>query len=192
MFSSEGRINGQHITTGFLKLADFQTLTDAGGRMYDAPIFLYDAPNVRFPELKSVARQMVAVHKVKAIFVDYLQIVAWEDSRLAKHEQVAAVSLGLKELARELKVPIVALSQLKRDAEGREPDMADLDYSKQIEQDADAIVLIYHPKAKEGEEGRPSMLLVKKNRDGPKGVVMVKFQREYVRFYELEHERNAS
>jgi replicative DNA helicase len=132
---------------------------------------------------------MVAVHKVKCIFVDYLQILQWSDQRIAKHEQVAAISLGIKELARELKIPIVALSQLKRDAEGREPEMADLDYSKQIEQDADAIILIYHPKKAENEEEKPSMLLIKKNRDGPKGAVYVNFRREYVKFYATDTRR---
>ena len=187
MFSAEGHINGQIIHSGFLSPADFQSIYDTGMAMAESPIFLYDAPNVRFQEAKSVARQMVAIHKVKAVFVDYLQILQWHNQAIQKHEQVAAISLGLKEMARELKIPVIALSQLKRDAEGREPDMADLDYSKQIEQDADAIVLIYHPKA-EKDEVKPSMLLVKKNRDGPKGAVFVSFQREYVRFYPTEHQ----
>lgn len=192
MFSAEGHINGQTLTMGTIKAADFLSLMQAGENMYEAPIFLYDAPNVRFQEMKSVCRQMVAVHKVKVIFVDYLQILQWHNQNIAKHEQVAAISLGLKELARELRTPIIALSQLKRDSEGREPEMADLDYSKQIEQDADAIVLIYHPKPAQRKEGqeecepKPSMLLIKKNRDGPKGAVMVNFKREYVRFYEVD------
>jgi len=186
--SSVGRISGNKIMTGMLSRADFTSLLDTGDKMREAPLFLYDAPNIRFTELKSVARQMVTVHKIKALFIDYVQIVQWEDSRLAIHEQVAAVSRGLKQLARELKIPIIGLSQLKRDSEGREPEMADLDYSKQLEQDADALILIYHPRRKEGEEERPSLLLVKKNRDGAKGVVKVNFVREYVRFYEVENE----
>lgn len=188
MFSAEARINGQYLSSGFIRASDLSILAEAAATMAEAPIYLYDAPNVRFPEMRSVARQMIAVYKIKALFIDYLQIVQWTDQRIAKHEQVAAVSLGIKELARELKIPIIALSQLKRDAEGREPDMADLDYSKQIEQDADAIVLIYHPKVGEGEEAKPSLLLLKKNRDGPKGVVKVVFKREYVRFYESRPE----
>ena len=162
-----------------------QSLIDVGTKLQAAPLYLYDAPNVRFGELKSVARQMVTLYKIKVLFIDYVQIVRWEDSRLAIHEQVAAVSRGLKQLARELKIPIVGLSQLKRDSEGREPEMADLDYSKQLEQDADALVLIYHPKRIEGQEQKPSLLLVKKNRDGAKGVVKVNFAREYVKFYQV-------
>lgn len=184
--TSEGRIRGSSIMHGLLGSKDIGALADAAGRLKDSPLYLYDAPNVRFGELKSVARQMVGVHKVRVIFVDYVQIVQWEDRRLAMHEQVANVSRGLKQLARELKVPIVGLSQLKRDSEGREPEMSDLDYSKQLEQDADTLIFIYHPRPKGDEEPKPSMLLIKKNRDGPKGAVLVDFFREYVRFEELQ------
>jgi len=184
---SEGRIPGGRLMTGLLSGADFTNLMDTGERMRECPLYLYDAPNLRFSELKSVARQMVSVQKIKALFVDYIQIVQWEDSRLAIHEQVAAISRGLKQLARELKIPIIGLSQLKRDSEGREPEMADLDYSKQLEQDADALILIYHPRVKEGEAERSSMLLVKKNRDGAKGAVFVRFAREYVKFFEVQY-----
>lgn len=185
VLSSEGRIPGGKLMTGILGPADIQTLLDVGARIKPAPLFLYDTPNIRFGELKSVARQMVAMHKVKVIFIDYIQIIRWEDERLAIHEQVAAVSRGLKQLARELKVPIVGLSQLKRDSEGREPELADLDYSKQLEQDGDVIVLIHHLKPK--EDGEPASILhVKKNRDGAKGTVHVTFRREYVKFYEIK------
>lgn len=185
--SSEGRIPGGRLMNGLLSGADFTNLMDTGERLRECPLYLYDAPNLQFSELKSVARQMVSVQKIEALFVDYIQIIQWEDSRLAIHEQVAAISRGLKQLARELKIPIIALSQLKRDSEGREPEMADLDYSKQLEQDADSLVLIYHPKTKEGEAERSSMLLVKKNRDGAKGAVFVKFAREYVKFFEVSY-----
>lgn len=189
LFSSEGHINGQALNSGMISQATFSDLMAAGEKMQAAPIFLYDAPNVRFSEMRGVARQMVMTHKVQALFIDYLQLVQWENQSLARHEQVAAVSLAIKELARELKIPIVALSQIKRDAEGREPDIADLADSSQVEKDADCIIMIYHPKGKEGQEPPASMLLVKKNRDGPKGAVFVNFRREYVRFYEAEHER---
>jgi replicative DNA helicase len=189
MFSSEGHINGQAINSGALRPSDFTSIMEAGERMRNAPIYLYDAPNVKYSEMRGVARQMVMTYKIQALFIDYLQLVQWENQSLAIHEQVAKVSISIKELARELKIPIIALSQLKRDSEGREPEMSDLDYSKQIEQDADCIVLIYHPKVKEKEEPRDSMLLVKKNRDGPKGAIFVNFRREYVRFYESERSR---
>jgi replicative DNA helicase len=185
VFSSQGTINGMKMMSGMMGKADLDRLTGVGSRIQDAPIYIYDAPNIRFGELRSVARQMVSAYKIKALFVDYVQIIQWENQTLPHHEQVANVSLGLKALARELRIPIVGLSQLKRDAEGREPQMADLDYSKQIEQDADALVFIYHPQ-KDENDPQPSKLLVKKNRDGAKGAVNVTFFREYVKFTQTE------
>ena len=188
VFASEGRINGMKLSTGILSSTDFGQLLEVGERIAQAPIYIYDAPNIRMGELKSVARQMVAGFKVRALFVDYVQIIQWENQSLPHHEQVANVSMSLKSLARELRIPIVGLSQLKRDSEGREPQMADLDYSKQIEQDADALILIYHPQ-KDENDLTPSKLLLKKNRDGAKGAVDVTFRREYVKFYQVEGTR---
>lgn len=185
VFASEGRINGMKLSTGLLSSQDFSHLIETAGKVVNAPIYIYDAPNIRMGELKSVARQMVAGFRVRAIFVDYVQIIQWENQSLPHHEQVANVSMSLKSLARELRIPIVGLSQLKRDSEGREPQMADLDYSKQIEQDADALILIYHPQ-KDEQDQTPSKLLLKKNRDGAKGAIDVTFRREYVKFYQVE------
>lgn len=183
--SSEGNIDGRKLNYGFLKLADFNTMLDVGERIKTAPLFVYDVPNIPFTELKSIARQLVLVHGAKALFVDYLQIIQWEDNSIPFHERVRNISLGLKGLARELRIPVVALAQLRRDAEGREPEMADLADSSQVEKDADSLIFIYHPKNQE-EDRKPSRLLIKKNRDGPKGDLPVVFKREYVRFYESE------
>jgi len=188
VFASEGSINGSYLSMGLLSTRDMSALKAVGESIKDAPVYIYDAPNVRFAELRSVARQMVASFKVKVIFVDYIQILQWDDKRIPRHEQVANISMGLKALARELKIPIVGLAQLVRDAEGREPQMKDLGDSGQLEKDADALVLIYHPQKDESDRS-PSKLLVKKNRDGAKGVVDVTFRREYVRFYQTEVER---
>lgn len=185
VISSQGHIQGNVLSTGKLGAVDIDGLLGVGERIKGASMFLYDAPNVRFQEMKSIARQMVSMHGCKIIFLDYIQIVQWENQTLPHHEQVAEISKGLKQLARELHIPIVGLSQLKRDSEGREPEMADLDYSKQLEQDADTLIFIHHPKRKDGER-EDSRLLIKKNRDGAKGMVKVVFKREYVRFHEEE------
>jgi len=184
---SEGHIAGGRLMTGVMGAVDLQNLLEVGAKIKEAMLYLYDTPNIKFSELKSVARQMVSMYGCKVIFIDYIQIVQWENQSLPRHEQVAEISKGLKQLARELKVPIVTLAQLRRDAEGREPEMADLGDSSQIEKDADALLFIYHPKVKEGEAEK-SLLLVKKNRDGAKGAVRVVFRREYVKFYEEERE----
>lgn len=185
VFSSEGRINGTKLSMGLLGMADFNKLLSVGQELATAPIYLYDAPNISFSELRSVARQMVASYKVSALFVDYIQIVTWDNQKIPFHEQVTNVSKSLKGLARELKIPVVGLAQLRRDAEGREPNMADLGDSSQLEKDADALIFIYHPQKTE-DDASPSKLLVKKNRDGAKGAVNVTFAREYVRFQQTE------
>lgn len=187
VISSEGHILGAHIMHGIMGGADFQNLKEVGAKIKEVELYLYDTPNIKFSELKSVARQMVSVNKCKVIFIDYIQIVQWENQSLPRHEQVAEISKGIKQLARELKVPIVALAQLRRDSEGREPEMADLGDSSQLEKDADVLLFIHHPKVKEGEQEK-SWLLVKKNRDGARGAVPVVFRREYVKFYEEERQ----
>ncbi len=191
VFSSEGRINGTSISMGMLARTHFASLMGVAQSVDKAPIYVYDAPNVSFNELKSVARQMRAVRDIKALFVDYAQLIQWHDKKLPRHEQVAEISKGLKQLARELKIPVITLAQLRRDAEGREPDMADLGESSQLEKDADTLIFIHHPKAdKKEEEPGTSRLLVKKNRDGARGAIPVVFMREYVRFFPAakEHE----
>jgi replicative DNA helicase len=116
-----GHISGGKIQSGILSQADFSSLIDAGRKIQAAPIAIHDAPNLGIIELKAKAREMVIVHKIKALFVDYIQIVEAVDRKVSKHEQVAAVSLSLKQLARDLSIPVVALAQLSRNAEGREP-----------------------------------------------------------------------
>ena len=185
ILSSVGHIKGDSLARGQLDSVEIGSLLEVGERIKETLMYFYDAPNVRFPEFKSIARQMVSMHGCKILFVDYIQIIQWENQTLPHHEQVAEISKGIKQLARELKIPIVGLSQLKRDSEGREPEMADLDYSKQLEQDADTLIFIHHPVRKDGER-EESRLLIKKNRDGAKGMVKVVFKREYVKFYEEE------
>jgi replicative DNA helicase len=185
--SSIGRIDGEKLNAGTIAGADFTSILDANELLNPAPLYIYDAPNCGFSEAKSVARQMVMMG-CKVLFFDYIQIIGWENIRIQKHEQVGEVSKGLKQLARELHVPVVALAQLRRDSEGREPTMADLSDASQLEKDADTLLFIYHPKVAEGEEAKPSKLIISKNRDGAKGAVDVVFKREYVTFYELDRD----
>jgi replicative DNA helicase len=187
MLTSESMVNGMSVMTGLIGNQDIVNMTHTCGKLYEAPIYLYDAPNIAFTELKSICRQMVTVYATKCILIDYVQIIQWDDKRIPFYEQVKNVSLGIKQLARELKIPIIALAQLRRDSEGREPEMADLGDSSQLEKDADALIFIYHPKAQEGEQ-KNSMLLLKKNRDGAKGAIPVNFRREYVKFFPVERD----
>jgi replicative DNA helicase len=181
-----GHVSGKSIRSGFISQSDIQKLIEAGQAIKAAPFYIHDAPNLPFAELKTRAREMVISHKIKCLFVDYLQIV--EPPKGAgdqRHEQIRAISMGLKQLARELDIPLVVLAQLRRDAENKEPDMADLADSSQIEKDADVIIMIQHQKENENE----SRLLVKKARDAETGSVAVTFKREYVKFYQIDKER---
>jgi replicative DNA helicase len=182
VFSAEGNIRGQAIQLGILSESNFSTLLDVSEKLVEAPFYLYDSPNIYLTEAKSIARQMVAIHGCKIIFIDYLQLIQSDNQSIPRHEQINNISIHLKGLSRELGIPIVALAQLKRDSEGREPEISDIRESSQIEQDADTVILIYH--RKDGEEEKTS-LLVKKNRDGPIGQVPVVFKRDYVKFYAI-------
>lgn len=191
--SSRGRIRGNALMLGLLSPRDMTNLTEAVEKIKAAPVWLYDAPNPEFNEVKSVARQMVALNKTACLIVDYVQILQWADRSIPFHEQVKNISLSLKQLARELKIPVVALAQLRRDAQNREPEISDLGDSSQLEKDADALMFIYHKKAKRDDDGREmepekSYLLVKKNRDGACGQVNVVFDREHVTFRQIERD----
>jgi replicative DNA helicase len=130
---------------------------------------------------------------VKIIFVDYLTLITSENPELPRHEQMAEVSRSLKALARELGVPVVALSQLTRDSEGRRPTLANIRESGSIEQDADVVIFLHRDRGSErtGEE-HPTMveteLIVAKQRNGPVGTVHIAFVPRYTRFDEMEHQ----
>jgi replicative DNA helicase len=192
-FASVGHIDGDKLLKGILAPADFQRIMETGGRLENAPLFLYDVPNIEIAEVKSIARRMVSLNKVQLIFIDYLQIIGYPDRRIPRAEQVADISTQLKNLARELKIPIVALAQLRRDAEGRRPTMADISDSSQIEKDADGIIFIYHRQEKDektGEDFTLTKLLAEKMRDGKTGDIDAVFRREYVKFYPLERKKD--
>jgi replicative DNA helicase len=179
--ANEGHIDASKFSDGSLVASDLCAIGEAGQRIQKAPIYVYDVPNVRFSEMKSIARQMVITHAIKILFIDYLQIIQWDSGKLTRYEQMSNISLGIKQLARELGIPIIVPAQVKRDAQDRMPTMADLKETGQIEQDADVIAFIHHP-----IDGGNSLLLIEKNRDGKTGNVPIVFKREYIKFYEME------
>ena len=124
--SAESKINSNNLRTGLLRPTDFNKLTEAAGRIYESPLILQDTPNIPLLDLRSLARKMVTKHGVRIIFVDYIGLISPEDSSQPRHEQISQISRSLKALARELDVPIVALSQVGRQSEGKAPTLADL------------------------------------------------------------------
>ena len=187
ILSTESHISTHSIRTGFLKLSDLETIQDAAGRIYEAPLYFVDMPNMRLLDLRSVARRLRTQYGAEIIFIDYLTLITSENTLLPRHEQIAEISRSLKALARELNIPIVALSQVRRDAEGKTPTLADLRESGSIEQDAD-VVMFLHRERGATEEAIETKLIVAKQRNGPVGDVDILFRPKYTEFVSKDHE----
>src|SRR6056297_3039429 len=144
LLSSEARINSEKLRTGMLRPADFHNLTEAAGRIYEAPLYIDDTPNIKLLDLRAQARRMKSKEGIRVIFVDYIGLIEPESkNNVPRHEQVAEISRSLKSLARELELPIICLSQVGRQSEGKPPTLADLRESGSIEQDADVVMFLH-------------------------------------------------
>ena len=196
LLASEARINSEKVRSGLIKPCDIQSLMDAASRIYEAPLYIVDVPNIKLLDLRSLARRMKSEKDIKVLFIDYLTLVTHENSDLPRWEQISSISRSLKALARELRIPVVALSQLKREAEGKQPSMADLSESGSIEQDADVIMFLHREREIEKTQDErstyiPTELLVAKQRNGPVGMVNLLFFPTYTRFESLEKEHGG-
>jgi replicative DNA helicase len=198
LISAEARIDAKRIRAGLLQPRDFTSLMDAAGSLYEAPLYIVDIPNMRLLDLRSQARRLRSQQRVEIIFIDYLSLVSTESGyNTPRHEQVAEISRSLKSLARELKIPVVALSQVSREVEknrGERPRLSDIRESGAIEQDAD-LVLFLHRKEdkdkKEGERGPQSdtvsmELIIAKQRNGPVGTIELAFTPRFAAFSQLD------
>lgn len=186
LLSQEARVPGHKIRSGMLKVEDFQKLTESAGRCFEAPLYIVDTPNMPLIDLRAMARRLVVNHKVEIIFIDYIGLITTENPSAPVYEQVSEVSKSLKALARELEIPIVALCQVARDAEGNEPTLSQLRGSGSIEQDADVVMFI-HRERKKNDEGDPNpvqdaKLVVAKQRNGPIGDVNLLFLSSITKF----------
>jgi len=190
LVASEARIGSQVIRTGMLRPSDFANLTNAAGRIYEAPLWISDTPGMRLLDLRAQARRMVSQHGVRILFVDYLTLITSENAEIPRHEQIAEVSRSLKALARELEIPVVALSQVSRDTEGKRPLLSNIRESGSIEQDAD-VVLFLHRDRKLDQDTTEHMnvieteLIVAKQRNGPVGTIKIAFVPRYTKFDNL-------
>ena len=191
LIASEARIGSQKIRTGMLRPADFKNLTDAAGMIYDAPLWISDTPGMRLLDLRAQARRMRSQLGVRIIFVDYISLINNEHADLPRHEQIAEISRSLKALARELTIPIVALSQLTRDVEGKRPNLASIRESGSIEQDADVVMFLHRNRGEtsgdaDHADNIETELIVAKQRNGPVGTVPIAFVAKYTRFESLD------
>ncbi len=187
IISAEAQVPGERIRTGRLRTNDLNDLIDAAGRIYEAPLYIVDMPNMKLLELRTMARRLVLERGVKIIFIDYITLVTHENADLPRWEQIAAISRSLKSLARELQIPIVALSQLKREAEGKQPNLADVRESGSIEQDADLILFLHRDReinktADQRSDQIETELIVAKQRNGPIGKTNVWFKPAFAKF----------
>ena len=193
MFSSVGQIDQTRIRTGSLDDMDWPKLTSAMNLLHKSKIFIDDTPALSPAELRARARRLKREHDVDLIVVDYLQLMSVPDSRENRATEIAEISRSLKTIAKELNVPVVALSQLNRALEQRpnkRPVMADLRESGAIEQDADLIVFIYRDEVynPETSEKGKAEIIIGKHRNGATGTVQLAFQGPWLRFVNLAPE----
>ncbi len=178
------RIPSSKLKSGMLSIQDFKKLQDSASLCYNAPLYIVDTPNMQLLELRSMARRMKVEHDIKIIFIDYIGLITTENPNAPVYESVSEISKSLKALARELDIPIVALCQVARDAEGQEPNLAQLRGSGSIEQDAD-IVMFLHRERKAIDEKNPvqdAKCIVAKQRNGAIGPVDLRFFPQITKF----------
>jgi replicative DNA helicase len=191
MLCSEAKVDSQAVRTGYLSPSDWHRLTAAAGRLSEASIFIDDSPGLTVLEARAKARRMKAEHGLDLLVIDYLQLMRGRGGIENRQQEISEISRSLKALAKELNVPVVALSQLSRAVEARaqrdfRPQLSDLRESGALEQDADVILFLYRQKVyKEDvppEEEKIAEVIIGKQRNGPIGTVKLVFLPEYARF----------
>ena len=194
------QIKGESIKSGRLSDDEWERLDKNHKLLYNSPIYIDDTPSLSVFELRTKARRLVREHNVKALIIDYLQLMNASGMNFGSREQeVSMISRSLKGLAKELNIPIIALSQLNRGVEsrvgneGKRPQLSDLRESGAIEQDADIVCFIHRPeyyRITEDENGNSLVgiaeIIVAKHRNGPTGIAHMKFDNEYARFQNLD------
>lgn len=195
MLAAEGMVEGYHLKTGNLSVEEWSRLVHAQGNLYDAPIFVDDTAGIRISEIRSKARKLAQeMGGLGVIIIDYLQLITGSKGE-NRQQVVSEISRELKILAKDLKVPVIALSQLSRAVEQRQdkrPMLADLRESGSIEQDADIVAFLYRDayyqkeQADSQEANNVTELILEKNRHGSLGTVKLYFHKEYTKFSSVE------
>ncbi len=205
LVQNECEISGEKIKSGRLTKEEWGQLFSGTTRLKGAPIYVDDTPSLSVFEFRTKARRLVKEHGVKIIMIDYLQLMNASGMQFGSREQeVSTISRSLKGLAKELNIPIIALSQLNRgvearQGEGKKPQLSDLRESGAIEQDADMVCFIHRPeyyKIYEDEKGNDlrglAEIIIAKHRSGAVGDVRLKFRGEFVRFQNIDDDLNAN
>ncbi|QHE54135.1 replicative DNA helicase [Pontibacillus sp. HMF3514] len=198
MLCAEGNINAQKLRTGSLEEEDWGKLTMAMGSLSNAGVFIDDTPGIKVNEIRSKCRRLKQEHGLGMILIDYLQLIQGNgNSKENRQQEVSEISRALKGLARELNVPLIALSQLSRGVEGRQdkrPMMSDIRESGSIEQDADIVGFLYRDDYYDQESEKQNIIeiILAKQRNGPVGTVELAFVKEYNKFVDLDHRYDQS
>ena len=194
MLCSVSRVDSQNLRTGFIKDPDWPKLARATGILSEAPIFIDDTPALSVLEMRAKARRLKAEHKVGLVVVDYLQLMRGRSGAERREQEISEISRSLKAMAKELDLPVIALSQLNRSLESRtdkRPQLSDLRESGAIEQDADVICFLYRDAVYNKSEDNPKRhiaeVIIGKQRNGPTGSVELTFIDKFTTFESYTH-----
>ncbi len=201
MLASEAKVDAHKLRTGRLPDEEWTKLSRSAGRLAQAKIFIDDTPALGILEMRAKSRRLKAEHNIGMVIVDYLQLIQGPKSAESREREISSISRSLKALAKELNIPVIALSQLNRAVEGRadkRPMLADLRESGAIEQDADVVLFVHRPETYgitevKDEDGTPipteglAEIIIGKQRNGPTGIVRLSFQKHYAGFERLAH-----
>ena len=195
LFSLESQVDSQAIRTGNLKDSDWEKLIEGAGIIGKSNLIIDDTPGISVSELRSKCRKYKLEHDIQLVIIDYLQLMTGSVGRHSesRQQEISEISRSLKALARELNVPVVALSQLSRAVEGRpdkRPMLSDLRESGAIEQDADVVMFIYRDEYynKDTEYKKQAEIIIAKQRNGPVGTVHLAWLADYTKFANLSRQ----
>ncbi len=195
LLCSEARVDSHRLRMGHIKHSEFAELAIVAGYLSEAPLYIDDTAGVSMMELRAKARRLKAEVNVGCILIDYLQLITVREPAENRQQQIALISRYLKNLAKELEIPVICLSQLSRAVEARggdrRPMLSDLRESGAIEQDADTVLMLYRPELYDGEGSENAGIaevIIAKQRNGPTGTVRLAFIKEYTRFERLLRE----
>jgi len=191
---AQAKVEINRVRTGFLAPSEWPILTNAAGKLSEAPIYIDDTPALNIFEIRSKARRLKAHHNIQLILIDYLQLIRGMRRGDNRQQEISDISQSLKALAKELSVPVIAVSQLSRAVELREghrPKLSDLRESGALEQDSDVVVLLFREeyyKPTDENQGIADVIIAKQ-RNGPVGTIKLTFLKEYTKFIDMAREK---